>query len=78
MCRASQLLGSFNMQTVQESHNLSLFLATQNKIRDNVRSELTTIQGYEELLSDVVNVCMFLFENKMYTTPAERHLLVKV
>lgn len=35
------------------------------------------IEGYDELLADVVNLCVFLFENQMYITPAEKHMLVK-
>ncbi len=36
------------------------------------------IEGYEEILADVVNICMFLFESQMYITPSDKHMLVKV
>ncbi|VDK48795.1 unnamed protein product [Anisakis simplex] len=65
-------------QTIHEMQNLSMFLATQNKIKDTLKSELQTIDGYEELLADVINICALLFENHMYITPAERHMYVKV
>lgn len=65
-------------QTLQESQNLSMFLATQNKIRDTVKENLEKIPGYEELLADVVNICVNMFESKMYLTPSEKHMLVKV
>lgn len=65
-------------QTLQESQNLSMFLATQNKIRDTVKENLEKITGYEELLADVVNICVHMFETKMYLTPNEKHMLVKV
>lgn len=65
-------------QTLQESQNLSMFLATQNKIRDTVKEELEKIPGYEELLAEVVNICVQMFETKMYLTPSEKHMLVKV
>lgn len=65
-------------QTLQESQNLSMFLATQNKIRDTVKENLEKIQGYEDLLADVVNICVYMFDNKMYLTPSEKHMLVKV
>uniref|UniRef100_A0A915AC39 Cytoplasmic FMR1-interacting protein n=1 Tax=Parascaris univalens TaxID=6257 RepID=A0A915AC39_PARUN len=65
-------------QTIHEMQNLSMFLATQNKIKDTLKSELQAIDGYEELLADVVNICSLLFENHMYITPAERHMFVKV
>lgn len=65
-------------QTLQESQNLSMFLATQNKIRDTVKENLEKINGYEDLLADVVNICVHMFETKMYLTPSEKHMLVKV
>ena len=36
------------------------------------------IPGYEELLADIVNVCVDYYENKMYLTPSEKHMLLKV
>lgn len=65
-------------QTLQESQNLSMFLATQNKIRDTVKETLERIPGYEDLLADVVNICVHMFETRMYLTPSEKHMLVKV
>lgn len=64
--------------TLQESQNLSMFLAIQNKIRDTVKENLEKIAGYEELLADVVTLCVQMFESKMYLTPTEKHMLVKV
>ncbi|CAH0390912.1 unnamed protein product [Bemisia tabaci] len=46
---------------LQESQNSSMFLASQNKIRDTVKENLEKIIGYKELLSDVVNL---LSENR--------------
>jgi cytoplasmic FMR1 interacting protein len=65
-------------QTLQESQNLSMFLATQNKIKETLRSQLKDIESYEELLTDVVNICLYFFETQMYVTPGEKHMLVKV
>lgn len=77
--RAAQFLKVMSdSQTLQESQNLSMFLATQNKIRDTVKENLEKITGYEELLADVVNICVHMFETKMYLTPNEKHMLVKV
>ncbi|KAJ8936438.1 hypothetical protein NQ318_015584 [Aromia moschata] len=77
--RAAQFLKVMSdSQTLQESQNLSMFLATQNKIRDTVKENLEKITGYEELLADVVNICVHMFETKMYLTPSEKHMLVKV
>lgn len=77
--RAAQFLKVMSdSQALQESQNLSMFLATQNKIRDNLKENLEKIQNYEELLADVVNICVSMFESKMYLTPTEKHMLVKV
>jgi len=65
-------------QTLQESQNLSMFLATQNKIRDTLKQALQEIPGYEDLMSDVVNLAVNMYENHMYLQPSEKHMLVKV
>lgn len=65
-------------QALQESQNLSMFLATQNKIRDTLKETLEKITGYEELLADVVNIAVHMYESKMYMLPSEKHMLVKV
>uniref|UniRef100_A0A5S6QGB0 Cytoplasmic FMR1-interacting protein n=1 Tax=Trichuris muris TaxID=70415 RepID=A0A5S6QGB0_TRIMR len=77
--RATQFLQVMSdSQTLQESQNLSMFLATQNKIKDSLRAQLQEIDGYDELLADVVNVCVNYFDNRRYITPAEKHMLIKV
>ncbi|XP_045119572.1 cytoplasmic FMR1-interacting protein-like isoform X1 [Portunus trituberculatus] len=77
--RAAQFLKVMSdTQSLQESQNLSMFLATQNKIRDTLKEKLTAIPSYEDLLCDVVNISMHMFENRMYLTPKEKHMLVKV
>uniref|UniRef100_T1IPJ0 Cytoplasmic FMR1-interacting protein n=1 Tax=Strigamia maritima TaxID=126957 RepID=T1IPJ0_STRMM len=77
--RAAQFLKVMaDSQALQESQNLSMFLATQNKIRDTLKENLEKIPGYEDLLADVVNISVQMFESKMYLTPSEKHMLVKV
>lgn len=77
--RAAQFLQSMSdTSAIHEMQNLSMFLATQNKIKDTLRSEMIKIDGYEELLADVVNICAYMFENKHYITPSERHMYVKI
>lgn len=61
-----------------ESQNLSMFLATNDKIRTMLKTSLAQIEGYEELLADVVNTSVHMFENKLYLLPSEKHMLVKV
>ncbi|XP_038220393.1 cytoplasmic FMR1-interacting protein isoform X1 [Zerene cesonia] len=77
--RAAQFLKVMSdSQSLQESQNLSMFLATQNKIRDTVKDALEKINGYEDLLADVVNICVHMYETRMYLMPSEKHMLVKV
>lgn len=43
-----------------------------------MQQQLEVIVGYEELLADIVNLCVDYYENKMYLTPSEKHMLLKV
>ncbi|XP_065556681.1 cytoplasmic FMR1-interacting protein-like isoform X2 [Artemia franciscana] len=77
--RAAQFLKVMtDQQALTESQNLSMFLATQNKIRDTLKESLEKIPGFEELICDVLNACVQMFESKMYLLPEEKHMLVKV
>lgn len=55
-----------------------MFLATQNKIRDMLKESLEITPGYEELLADVVNISVHMYENRLFLEPSEKHMLVKV
>lgn len=46
--------------------------------RQSLQQQLEVINGYEELLADIVNLCVDYYENKMYLTPSEKHMLLKV
>ena len=77
--RAAQFLKVMaDSQALQESQNLSMFLATQGKIRDTLKEKIKEIKNYEELFCDIVNTAITMYENKSYLTPAEKHTLVKV
>uniref|UniRef100_A0A803SVA5 Cytoplasmic FMR1-interacting protein n=1 Tax=Anolis carolinensis TaxID=28377 RepID=A0A803SVA5_ANOCA len=77
--RAAQFLRKMaDPQSIQESQNLSMFLANHNKITQSLQQQLEVIPGYEELLADIVNLCIDYYENKMYLTPSEKHMLLKV
>jgi cytoplasmic FMR1 interacting protein len=94
--RAAQFLRVISDSTaLTESQNLSMFLATNDKIRTMLKTSLAQIEGhyskyfftskpffirigYEELLADVVNTSVHMFENKLYLLPNEKHMLVKV
>ena len=71
-----QIIGS--EAEFQEFHNLTTFLATTNSIRDPLKDSLTVIPGYEDILADIVNICVQMFENKMYLGHTEKNMLVKV
>ena len=36
------------------------------------------IKNFEDLLCDIINICLLMYEQKTYLTPAEKHMLVKV
>uniref|UniRef100_A0A8B9KCK2 Cytoplasmic FMR1 interacting protein 1 n=1 Tax=Astyanax mexicanus TaxID=7994 RepID=A0A8B9KCK2_ASTMX len=77
--RAAQFLRKMSEpSSIQESQNLSMFLANHNKITQSLQQQLEVINGYEELLADIVNLCVDYYENKMYLTPSEKHMLLKV
>lgn len=81
MLRAAQFRKSDNHVGL-ESQNLSMFLATNDIIRSNLKKALDDsdkgIPGYEEILCDVINTSAQMFENKLYLLPQEKHILVKV
>lgn len=77
--RAAQFLKVMaDSQALQESQNLSMFLATQGKIRDTLKENLEKIRNYEDLFCDIINIALQMFEHRNYLTPAEKHMLVKV
>lgn len=47
-------------------------------LRQSLQQQLEVINGYEELLADIVNLCVDYYEDKMYLTPSEKHMLLKV
>ncbi|KAK4336866.1 hypothetical protein RND71_044022 [Anisodus tanguticus] len=77
--RAAQFLKILSdSKSLKESQNLSMFLATQNQIRNNLKEKLEAIPGYAELLADIVTLATTMYETKMYMLPSEKHMLVKV
>lgn len=77
--RAAQFLKVLSdSQSLQESQNLSMFLATQNKIRDTLKESLEKISNYETLLCKIVNLCLQMYDDSRYILPFEKHMLVKV
>ena len=70
--------GTGDVSMIEESQHLSLFLANQHKITFLLKEGLEQIQGYEDVLADVLNLSVRLYESNMYITPNDKHILLKV
>ncbi|XP_064636009.1 cytoplasmic FMR1-interacting protein-like isoform X2 [Lineus longissimus] len=77
--RAAMFLGLINdPERMQESQALGMFLATHNQIRNTLKEGLEKIPNYEDLLIEIINLCVNMFDTKLYVLPEEKHMLVKV
>ena len=77
--RAAEILKRFSEpRLMEESQQLSMFLATHNVLLMTVKDSVQRLASYEELLADVIAVSVRFFENRLYMTPAEKHGAVKV
>ncbi len=50
----------------------------QASLLQSLQQQLEVISGFDELLADIVNLCVDYYENKMYLTPSDKHMLLKV
>ncbi|XP_063952182.1 cytoplasmic FMR1-interacting protein 2-like [Lytechinus pictus] len=75
---ANFLRSAIDIAAVQESQKMTMFLATNQSITNTLKATLVKIEGYEDMIADVVNLCVKLFDNDQFVLPAEKHLLVKV
>lgn len=55
-----------------------LVACVSHSVFQSLQQQLEVISGYEELLADIVNLCVDYYENRMYLTPSEKHMLLKV
>eukprot|EP01137_Pigoraptor_chileana_P010276 Opistho-2@59637 len=62
----------------QRMASLAMFLANQNQITTTLKDQLEGIAGYDEVLADVVNLCADIYEQNLYVTPEEKHVMLKV
>ena len=60
-----------------ENHALYNFLAGQNVFMQKTKETLYSIAGADEAIVDMVNHCAYLFENQLYVTPSDKHMLLK-
>ncbi|CAH8581786.1 unnamed protein product [Schistosoma rodhaini] len=61
-----------------DSHDVSIFLAKQKIIRDTLKESLIAIDGYEDLLIEIIHNSAQMYENKVYILPEEKHTHVIV
>ncbi len=64
--------------TVNEMQKVSMFLATQKIIRDKLKESLSQIDGFEDILAEIINSSVAMYENRVYVLPEEKHTLVMV
>lgn len=61
-----------------EAQNVTLFLAEQKIIRDTLKNRLMSVNGYEDLFIEIINNSAYMYENKVYLLPEEKHMHVIV
>ena len=77
--RAAQFLKVMaDPQALRESQEVVMFLANNDKITNTLKEKLEGIDGYEELLADIVNLCVDMYETRHFVLPSEKHMLIKV
>jgi cytoplasmic FMR1 interacting protein len=67
-----------DQHAVAESQNLSMFLASHDKITETLKHRLVAIANYEDLVLDIINICVSYYEQELYLVPDDKHMLLKV
>ena len=47
-------------------------------IREELKMSLGRIKNFEDLLCDIINICLLMYDQKKYLSPVEKHMLVNV
>jgi len=55
-----------------------MFLASHDKITEELKKRLVTILNYEDLILDIINICVSYYEQELYLVPDDKHMLLKV
>ncbi|KAA3681564.1 cytoplasmic FMR1 interacting protein [Paragonimus westermani] len=76
--RATQFLQHHDLHAMEESQNVSMFLAKQKIIRDTLKERLNAVDGYEDLLVEIIHNSAQMYEHKVYVLPEEKHTHVIV
>ncbi|CAH8557333.1 unnamed protein product [Heterobilharzia americana] len=61
-----------------DAQDVSIFLAKQKIIRDTLKESLIAVDGYEDLLVEIIHNSAHMYENKVYVLPEEKHTHVIV
>ena len=75
--RAGQFLSRLN-EKVEETQNLTMFLATHDKITQDLKEKLAVISNYDELIIDIITTCINYYENRRFLVPDDKHMYLKV
>ncbi|CAL8098785.1 unnamed protein product [Calicophoron daubneyi] len=76
--RATQFLQHHDPVAMEESQDVSMFLAKQKIIRDTLKERLNAVDGYEDLLIEIIHNSAQMYDNKVYVLPDEKHTHVIV
>lgn len=63
---------------MEQSQEVSMFLAKQKIIREKLKERLNSVDGYEDLLVDIIRNSAHMYSNKVYILPEEKHTHVIV
>jgi hypothetical protein len=61
-----------------EEREVAFFLAMQNSITTKLQSSLEGVERFDEVLAEIANECISMYEAKLYILPSEKHLFLKV
>lgn len=66
-----------NDDQTQENHTLYLFLAHQNSITTNLKTEVQQLAGFDDVIALIVNQCARYLELDLHVLPGEKHRLLR-
>ncbi|CAJ0578602.1 unnamed protein product, partial [Mesorhabditis spiculigera] len=64
-------------ETFRELHDLIMFLADFNKIKDILIEEIIKVESYEDLMCDICNICIKKLETRQYVSPSEKYIYIR-
>ncbi|XP_072014112.1 cytoplasmic FMR1-interacting protein 1-like [Amphiura filiformis] len=63
---------------LQESHAMVTFLANKSEIAKTLKKKLGEVEGYDEILADIINLCATMYDKEQFVLPREKHMLIKI